>query len=276
MGDAMRSPISRGLVAALIATMLVAPATAGAAPRPAPAGRGPATAEDWKRLERQQVPKQAPSDAVLSGQAVPRGANPYPSLLPDAGKVDWAYWQEVARARGQARARQQAAAATTTPLVYNEVEPAAVQGQNDTKATAEFVKGFGTGGRRNNPAAQLAGTLSTGTRPRTVVPSAEDDGAIPLANETGLGGGPGRTVTDATIGDGTHGSAGTGTGDFDYFKITGATAGQTLVADIDTPTSDLDSVVALLDSQGLIVGFNDNDERGLLDDSLMTVTIPAP
>jgi hypothetical protein len=47
------------------------------------------------------------------------------------------------------------------------------------------------------------------------------------------------------------------------------------VADIDTPTSELDSVVALLDAQGLVVGFDDNDQDGLLDDSLMTVTIPA-
>jgi hypothetical protein len=119
----------------------------------------------------------------------------------------------------------------------------------------------------------LVGTLSPGSAPPTIVPSVEDDGAIPLANVTGLGGGPGRTVTNATIGDGPHGSAGTGTGDFDYFKLTGARAGQVLVADTDTPNSDLDTVVALLDPSGFLIAFNDQD--GVDNDSLMTVTIPT-
>jgi hypothetical protein len=276
----MRSTMSRGVLAALVATTLIVPATAGAAaPRPAPApvapaGGEPATPEDWARMGLQQVPKQTPTDAVLSGQAAPVGANPYTGLLPDPSTVDWAYWQQVAQARGEARASQQAAAATTPPLVYNEVEPPTVQGQNDSQGTAELVNGFGTGGRRNNPAAQLVGTLSPGSAPATVVPSVEDDGAIPLANVTGLGGGPGRSVTDATIGDGPHGSAGSGLGDFDYFKITGASAGQVLVADTDTPTSELDTVVALLSSSGALIAFNDQD--GQSNDSLLTVTIPAP
>jgi hypothetical protein len=275
----MRTTMSRGLIAALVATMLAVPATAGAAaPSPArapaaPPGDEPATPEDWARMGLEPEARQAPTDAVLAGQAPPVGANPYTSLLPDPGAVDWAYWQEVARARGEARAAQQAAAATTPPLVYTEVEPPTVQGQNDTQATAEFVDGFGTGGRRHNPAAQLVGTLSS-TVPATVVPSVEDDGAIPLANVTGLGGFPGRAVTNATIGDGPHGSAGSGSGDFDYFKITGAGAGQVLVADTDTPDSELDTVVALLSATGGLIAFNDQD--GESNDSLLTVTIPAP
>ena len=38
-----------------------------------------------------------------------------------------------------------------------------------------------------------------------------------------------------TIGDGPHGSAGDGTGDFDFYAIRGAEAGQRLIVDIDTP-----------------------------------------
>src|SRR5262249_20917721 len=34
-------------------------------------------------------------------------------------------------------------------------------------------------------------------------------------------------------------------------------------------------VVELLDSQGFLISLNDNDDHGLLDDSLMTVTLPA-
>jgi hypothetical protein len=118
----MRTTMSRGLIAALVATMLAVPATAGAAaPSPArapaaPPGDEPATPEDWARMGLEPEARQAPTDAVLAGQAPPVGANPYTSLLPDPGAVDWAYWQEVARARGEARAAQQAAAATTPPL----------------------------------------------------------------------------------------------------------------------------------------------------------------
>lgn len=281
----MRSTLSRGLIAALIATLLAVPATAGAAaPRQAPArapaaplptaGGGPATPEDWAEMGLQQVPKQTPTDAVLSGQAAPAGANPYTSFLPDSSTVDWAYWHQVARARGEARASQQAAAATTPPLVYTEVEPPNVAGQNDTQATAELVNGFGTGGRRDNPAAQLVGALAPTSFARIVVPSVEDDGAVPLANVTGLGGGPGATVTNATIGDGPHGSAGSGSGDFDYYKITGARGGELLVADTDTPTSDLDTIVALLGPSGELIIFNDGD--GESTDSLLSVNIPAP
>jgi len=280
----MRTTMSRGLIAALVVTLLAVPATAGASARntatargpvaPAsPRGGGPATLQDWEQSGLQTVPKETPTAAVLSGQAAPTGANPYTGLLPDPSTVDWSYWQQVAQARGEARAAQQAAAATTPPLVYTELEPPTVQGQNDTQGTAEFVAGFGTGGRRHTPAARLVGTLAPGSTPPTNVPSVEDDSAIPLANVTGLGGGPGSTVTNATIGDGPHGSAGTGTGDFDYFKITGARAGQVLVADTDTPTSDLDTIVALLDSSGFIVAANDDDGVDL--DSLLSVTIPT-
>ena len=272
----MRPAIRRGLVAAVAITALALPATAGGAtPNPTSGGTG-ATAQprpqpiDWAALGIQQVPKHTPSAAVLDGDAAPAGVNPYTSWGQDPATVDWAYWQAVAQARGQERAAAQVQATATPPLVHTEVEPAGTRGQNDTQATAEFVNGFGTGGRRT-PAAQLLGTLAPSALVVQPVASAEDDGAIPLANATGLDGGPGQAATDATVGDGPHGSAGSGSGDFDFYKVT-ATAGQLLVADIDTPTSNLDSVLVLWDSAGSIVDFSD-DFDGF--DSLISVQIPA-
>lgn len=65
-------------------------------------------------------------------------------------------------------------------------------------------------------------------------PFAEDEGSIPLASETGLV--TGSVVdTTGTIGDGPFGSAGTGSGDFDFFRIGGVLAGQEITIDIDTP-----------------------------------------
>ena len=59
------------------------------------------------------------------------------------------------------------------------------------------------------------------------VDTTEDQGSIPLATDTGIPAeADGATIT-SEIGDGPHGSAGTGNGDFDFFKVT-ATAGQAL------------------------------------------------
>ena len=62
-------------------------------------------------------------------------------------------------------------------------------------------------------------------------PFAEDEGSIPLAGNTGLG--PGAAVeASGTIGDGPFGSSGTGSGDFDFFRIGGVLAGQIITVDL--------------------------------------------
>jgi hypothetical protein len=277
----MRRTMTRGVTAALATLLLALPAmpagASPAAPPPAPDGEAPLTTTDWAGLGLQQVPKEAPGGSVLSGKAVPEGVNPYTALVPDPGTVDWAYWRAVAEAKGEARAQMQAQAQAAGreegPLVYNEVEPPTVKGQNDSRATAERVARFGTG-RNRNPIAQLLGTLAPSTVTPVVVPSVEDDGSIPLANVTGIGAGSGAAVVDATIGDGPHGSAGSDTGDFDFFKLTGMTAGQRVVLDVDTPTGPLDSLLVLWTATGEVVAFND-DSAGSLD-SQLDVTIPAP
>ena len=267
----MRPLIRRGVIVAL-ATLLALPAAAGAAPRsPAsPAAEPePITGEDWAALGVQQVDKSTPPAAVLEGDAEPAGVNPYTALVPDPTTIDWAYWRKVAMAQGEERAAERSTAAAA-PLVHVEAEPAAVQEQNDTQDRAEHIAGFGTA-RRRTPAAQILGTLAPPPVAPLVVRSVEDDGAIPLANDTGITAASPSAVADATIGDGPHGSAAGDTGDFDYYSVT-ATAGQRLTADIDTPTGPLDSILVVWNAAGQVIATND-DSGGL--DSRISVVVPA-
>jgi hypothetical protein len=231
----------------------------------------PPTPIDWVNVGVQQVPKHAPGAEALGRPAVV-GANPCLSTVVDPTTVDWAYWRAVVEAAGQERARQRVAAAA--PLVYQEQEPDTVQGENDTQATAEYVAGFGTS-RRSSPAAQLLGTLAASTLTPTPVASTEDDGSIPLANPTGLGPGPEITTTSAQIGDGPHGRAGTGSGDFDFFELTGISAGQTLVATTTTPGSSLDTIVVLWDASGELIAARDDIDFPLNTDSRLAFRFPA-
>ena len=93
----------------------------------------------------------------------------------------------------------------------------------------------------------------------------EDDGSIPLAGETGIGVSRAGITTSAAIGDGPHGSAGSGSGDFDFFAVD-LVAGEQLTVDIDTPQGELDSIVVLFDAAGNFVALNDdNIAAGELD-----------
>ena len=112
--------------------------------------------------------------------------------------------------------------------------------------------------------------------PEQLVPNAEDEGSILLATPTGL---VTRTAVKASgvIGDGPYGYDGTGSGDFDFYVIPNVRAGQTILVDVETPDpfSDLDSFVALYDSAGNVVAFNDDGGGVGGLDSLLLVTAPA-
>ena len=65
--------------------------------------------------------------------------------------------------------------------------------------------------------------------------------------------GSSRASTTGTIGDGPHGSHGDGSGDFDFYKLSAAKAGQAFGVDVEsgnkTPST-LDSVVVVWDTAG--------------------------
>jgi hypothetical protein len=141
---------------------LTAPAVGTTAPSPGPAA-GQVTAE--QRFGLQQVPKHlAGATAARSAlSAKDRGANPYVSLLPDPGKADVAYWRAVMKAGGKKRAAVNAkkTRVAAAPLLVDEQEPDQVRGGNDTQATAQPVRPFGSGSGRRPAAsrAREAGTL---------------------------------------------------------------------------------------------------------------------
>jgi hypothetical protein len=174
-------------------------------------------------------------------------------------------------ARGKARAARMKARlslAATAPTAYAEKEPVGTLGQNDAAARAELLAGFGTA-RSENPKAVVTGDLALGDIP--VLPQAdEDNGAIPLAIDTGLTGS--RTVVryPGVIGDGPHGSAGDGHGDFDFYKLT-ATAGTPLSVDV-TATGDLNAVVIIWTADGTLDNYVDD---GTSNDVHLTTQIPA-
>lgn len=206
-------------------------------------------------------------------QIAPRWPNPYRSFLPADAAPDWAYWRAKMRLEGQRRAARLAGLPKVVPVI-DEAEPGGASGFNDTQTAAERIEGLGTdlGQMRE---VDVAGTLFS-PPPAVIGPFSEDDGAIPLANDVGLT--PGQRVRiRGFIGDGPHGSLGTGTGDFDVFKVAGLQAGQTVTIAISTPEGGmtrLDTKVALYDATGFIVDLNDNGEVDS-PDSFLEVTVAA-
>lgn len=270
----MRSALARVLVFVLMigATVVAVPA----AGQTQEADPDPTLREELQQLGKQFTPKQRPSTAVKQGRAAPKGPNPWLSLLPpeQAEKVDYGYWRQVAAERSEVAADRRPfnALAAGAELLVDEKEPDTISGGNDTQEAAQFIARLGTGARERSQA-RILGTLAPLPPATPIGPFDEDDGAIPLANPTGLG--EGRVIVEGEIGDGPHGSAGTGTGDFDHFELSGLSAGDTVVVDVDTddPFGDLDPAVTAYDSEGTAIAFNDDDAETF--DSLLIFTAPA-
>jgi hypothetical protein len=256
------------VTAALVMVMPIGTAGAGQGGSPP----DPETTLEWQRAGLQQVPKETPSAAVLVDPTAATGVNPYLALVADPAAVDWAYWRTVARAQGELRAAAQPRPANQ--LGYEELEPDDVHGQNDSLATAEFVSGFATSARAR-PNLLVSGNLAVSSIVPASIASVEDDGSIPLANGTGLGGAPGAVTVTAELGDGPHGSAGSGSGDFDVYAIVDAAGGQVVSADIDSGGSGLDSMVSLFDAAGNLIAFNDDESFPEILDSKLLFTLPA-
>ena len=155
----------------------------------------------------------------------------------------------------------------------HEREHPALAGYNDDLDDAERIRRRTS--RPNGVDLHIAGTLADVAAPAAPIgPFAEDDGAIQLANPSGLSGNIRAVRASATIGDGPHGTAGDGSGDFDFYSIADATAGQTLTVDIDAAStgSALDAVVAVIAPSGAILAFNDDSPEL---DSFLQFELPA-
>ncbi len=207
-----------------------------------------ADAQDSVKVKRKSAGR---TQLVNFDQATPQSANPYLGFLPAGATPDWAYWNAWLKDRGQKRA----ATLPNPPKLINASESES----NNTRATADPITGFGTAG---DPAANVTGTIPAPPAPTTIGPFAEDDGDIPAASVTGLTSGNAVEV-NTNIGNGPHGSGGTGNGDYDFYRIDGVAVGDIILADIDTPSmgaTGLDSFLSIFDSSGNLLAFNDDQD----------------
>lgn len=271
----MRKPIAMVAVATLISGVLVAVAS--------PASASPVKSDRADGIRRQlaagvQVaPKKGTALAAAKGAGNP--VNPYTSLVRDPAAIDYSAWAATAKQKSAERLAQRnklnAAKAAVTPpppLLHDEQEPPGLFGANDSHATAELVTGFGTGKNKNNRARILGQFSPEAIFVSSIGAFAEDDGSIPLAGDPGITAFRSGARLSAQIGDGPHGSAGTGNGDFDFQKIT-AVAGQQITIDTDTPVGPLDTVVAIYDAAGTILAAN--DDSGGTFDSFLQFQVPV-
>ena len=219
-----------------------------------------------------------PIAAKAKPGAKPKGPNPYLANVPDASKADYSGWTSYmakqATAKAAARLKAQAqlapgAQAAASPLLVDEDEPDGTRGANDNPASAQLIKGFGTTAALNGKARVLGSLDPESITPTSRPANPEDDSAIPLAGDTGIGTVRSGITTNAVIGDGPHGSAGTGTNDFDFYKLK-ATAGEVVTIQTATPAvgDDLDTFVVLYDETGNVAAFND-DFGGTFDSKLV-------
>jgi hypothetical protein len=203
--------------------------------------------------------------------------NPALALVSDPRAINVADWNTRMSVSGKARAqsrvhvaaKSRAAGQAGQPvLLHDEEEPSDSAGSNDSLRSAEPVAGFGSGSGANNRA-RILGTIPDLTpEARGIRAGREDNGQLDRARPTRIRG-VGRIITTARIGDGPHGSRGSGSGDFDFYALR-SRAG--LTVKLSTAGSTFDTVVALYDERGVLLGVDDDGADDLT--SRLAVTVP--
>lgn len=218
------------------------------------------------------APGHEPTDLVQR----PASPNPFLALLPTSEEPDVKSWSAYSAEQGR-RAHASAQdrwTGSVQVVASDESEP------NDTYATGDTVAGFGTAIGEDNEA-QLSGHMEPLPPAPSGVYGGEDDGARDDATVTGLTFGTAVSYS-AEIGDGPHGSGGSGSGDLDYYEVT-ANPGDHIVVDVDASEvgSDLDSLVAIFSASQLGTGSDGdlplpvafNDDAGGTLDSYLDFTV---
>lgn len=259
----MRSVLKRYAVGGAALALFVGIAAQGSAAEPS----GEPTGQEKRTL--QAGLQLAPKGSAAARKAASHAANPYLANVPDATAVDWAHWRNQLEAKSKQRAkgtstqersaadRRAAGRALPSPLLHDELEPSGTSGSNDTQDAAEPLNGFGTG-KKQNPRARILGQMPNLALTPTAIPAgAEDNGAIPLATDTGIGASRKAISTTGVLGDGPHGPApaGDGSNDYDVYKLS-ANKGETITA--ATAGSAADTIAAIYTSSGELVAANDD------------------
>jgi hypothetical protein len=247
--------------AVVLGLALITPGAAQAAdPKPAPAPTGLNAAEKASLAAGIGI---APKAAY---GAKPKGPNPFLAQVTDPAKADYAGWANYMRTQAKAKDKTRAAAtralAAPPAVVVDEDEIDGTYGGNDAPAYAQRITGFGTGANQY-PAIRILGSLDhEAVATPEIAAAPEDNGAIPLASDTGIGGARSGATINSQIGDGPHGrQTGDGSNDFDFYKLS-APAGKTLTIATATPAGPLDTVLLLYAPDGRLLASND-DSTGL-------------
>ena len=195
----------------------------------------------------------------VQDRAADTAANPFLSFLPAGVDADLEGWRGFVGDLAQMRSADPTRGSLSL-LAYDEVEAVGQSGLNDFDALAEWLPSRdGAAGWRIN--GRLDGT------PTDFAVVADVGGSIPEGTDlSGVLADGARQAIETTIGDGAHGSSGSGTGDFDAYCFDGL-AGETLVAAVATPPmgalgAGLDPFLALVDAGGELVAFEDEIIEG--------------
>lgn len=268
-------------VAALVATAGVG--AAGADPPRAPAAV-PAPQPGDRQVTRhiateaglQVVRKHRQRPTVRFHGTTVAAPNPYVALTPDPASVDWSFWRTRMARKGAQRQQERQSGdrrgadrvPVPTAYAYVEQEPSGTRGHNDTQANAERLTRFGI--NREFQAVRVLGGLVGPDVDAEALATVEDQGAIPLATATGIHAQRDGVEVDSRIGNGPHGSSGTGSGDFDFFRVN-AVAGESISA--NTAGSGFDTMLVVYNAAGEIVAANDDANGTLQSDVIYDVPV---
>lgn len=224
---------------------------------------GPALAQDYPAPDRIS----ARSLATMT----PDSPNPYLAFLPEGVEPDYEYWNAWMREESQRRARDTRSSLTSVAVDFSESEP------NDTQASGNFVSTFGFGGDQSTEVDIAGATTNLNPVPTPFDTAAEDNGSITLASAIPTLNSESALITSSFLGDGPHGSGGTGNADFDFFALPGLVAGDSLHLDITTADNGatFDSVVAVYDSAGNLLAFDTEEVFPSNLDALLEYVVPA-
>ena len=223
------------------------------------ASAAPAQSNLPERALQLTATKYTPEDVEGSFSTTP---NPYLSLTDTDEVADWNYW----RTRLSVESAHRAA---NNP----EARVRMIHRRNGDSLT--LITRFGTLPFQAD-SVEITGRFELPT-PAPLVQLPEDEGSIPLATEVALSPGQG-AVLSSVIGDNpAFNSSGSGTGDFDFFKIPGVKAGQTVTVRVDTPIpfGALDPYVEIYASDGTFLAANDDANPAVSFDSFLIFEAPA-
>ena len=187
--------------------------------------------------------------------------NPFLSLRDGDDAVDWNYWRTKMAVESAYRSAN--APQARVRMIHRR-----------NRDSLTLITRFGTLPFQSD-SVEIAGSFELPT-PQPLVQLAEDEGSIPLATDVVLDAGQ-AAVVQSVIGDSDFGSAGTGSGDFDFFAIRDVKAGQLITVRVDTPLpfADLDPYVEIYDSNGIFLAANDDGNPALSFDSFLVFEAPA-